>query len=118
MRPEVADVKYIGKTVFQHQSVGGLCMPSPNFGWGEGLNTPAPPAPLPTVPMMLIGKVDQCWRIWIFLYGHFLWVRVPQFPKIQVKGDGEGGVITWVMAILVRHANKPRWARAVKLRGD
>ena len=42
MRPEVADVKYIGKTVFQHQSVGGLCMPSPNFGWGEGLNTPAP----------------------------------------------------------------------------
>ena len=43
MRPEVADVKYIGKTVFQHQSVGGLCMPSPNFGWGEGLNTPAPP---------------------------------------------------------------------------
>ena len=43
MRPEVADVKYIGKTVFQHQSVRGICMPSLNFGWGEGL----PPAPLP-----------------------------------------------------------------------
>ena len=42
MRPEVADVKYIGKTVFQHQSVRGICMPSLNFGWGEGLNTPAP----------------------------------------------------------------------------
>ena len=48
------------------------------------------PAPLPTVPKMLIGKVDQCWRIRIFLYGHFLWVREPQFPKIQVKGTEKG----------------------------
>ena len=116
MRPGVADVKYIGKSVFQHQSVRRLCMPSPNFGWGGEAKHSCPPAPLP-MPKVLIGKVDQCWRIWIFLYGHFLLVREPQFPKIRVKADGEGAVITCVMAILVGRANKPTWARAVKLRG-
>ena len=41
------------------------------FWLGGGAKHSCPPAPLPTVPKMLIGKVDQCWRIWIFLHGHF-----------------------------------------------
>ena len=107
------------KVFFSTKASGGFACPRQILvgGGGEGLNTPVPLPPLP-MPKVLIGKVDQCWRISIFLYGHFLLVREPQFPKIRVKADGEGGIITYVMAILVGRANKPRWARAVKLRGD
>ena len=94
MHPEVADVtgivKYIGKDVFQHQGVGGLCMPPPNFGCrsgGRGFGYPYPPAP-PSMPKMLFCKVDQSWHIKIFLYGHFfLGARTAIFKK-SVKGDG------------------------------
>ena len=90
MRPEVADVKYIGKTVFQHQSVRGLCMPSLNFGWGEGLNTPAPLLRCLLCQRCLSAKLTSVGAYGYFFTGIFFGCVNRNFQKFKSKGTEKG----------------------------